>query len=216
MCTRSNFFKFKLHYLLDTGLKQVSQPFHQLGEGGPLLWLPLPAVQHGLISTDKEYTVEHKLKDRHKQAFSMLDGHPQRCYRCNGFSPFLVWGPARANSLARVSDKLSGSVPIWADTAISSEFPQQWTIKNHGSLNNTWQHVDDWGWLLMNPYSFVVAAKTPFSPQISFFVGKKILWLTFGLIFSDSQFWELRKADGPMLTPPPPTIPLHLGLCAGH
>lgn len=65
----------KAHYLLHTGLKQVSKPFHQLREGGPLLWLPLPAVQHGLISKDKEYTVEHKQK-RRMQASSILDGHP--------------------------------------------------------------------------------------------------------------------------------------------
>lgn len=55
---------------------------------------------------------------------------------------------------------------MWADTAISSEFPLQWTIENHGCLNNTLKHVDDWDWSLMDPYSFVVAAKTHFFTDI--------------------------------------------------
>lgn len=40
-------------YLLHTGLQQVSQLLHQLSEGRPILGLPLPAVQHGLVSKDR-------------------------------------------------------------------------------------------------------------------------------------------------------------------
>lgn len=57
-------------YLLHAGLKQVSEPFDQLSEGRPLLWLPLPAVQHGLISANKEPTAEQTLCHR---LFSTLE-----------------------------------------------------------------------------------------------------------------------------------------------
>ena len=41
-------------YLLHTGLQEVSQMLHQLCEGGPLQRLPQPAVQHGLVSEERD------------------------------------------------------------------------------------------------------------------------------------------------------------------
>lgn len=53
-----------LSYLLHTGLKQIPQSFHQLSEGRTLLRLPMPAVQHGLISmSTRTHTVRKQFSE---------------------------------------------------------------------------------------------------------------------------------------------------------